>query len=140
MTLEIRPYQDRDKEGVLALWSEVFDDSPLWDNPLDDIGRKKACQSEGFLIACWDGEVVGTTMAGYDGHRGWIYYVGVCPRHRRKGIGSALLKRAEEVLLNAGCPKLNLQVRVGNPEAVAFYESLGFYVEERVSMGKLLWP
>ena len=87
-----------------------------------------------------DGALAGTCMAGYDGHRGWVHLVAVHPEHRRCGVGATLMQRAAELLAAAGCPKLNLQVRAGSPEAVAFYESLGFVVEERVSMGKRLGP
>ncbi len=55
-------------------------------------------------------------------------------------MGSALTKRAEALLTRIGCPKLNLQVRATTPEAVGFYESLGFALEERINMGKLLPP
>ena len=77
-------------------------------------------------------------MAGYDGHRGWVYYVAVSPRRRRQGIGSALMKEVEARLAQFGCPKLNLQVRATNQEVVAFYQQLGYEVEQRVSMGKRL--
>lgn len=50
------------------------------------------------------------------------------------------MKRAEALLTRSGCPKLNLQVRATTPEAVGFYESLGFALEERISMDKLLPP
>ena len=62
----------------------------------------------------------------------------VSPRYRRQGIGTALVRGAEEGLARLGCPKLNLQVRASNREVVAFYEHLGYGVEERVSMGKRL--
>jgi ribosomal protein S18 acetylase RimI-like enzyme len=140
MTINVRAYEETDRDGVLDLWDEVFPDGPLWNNPLDDIRRKLSCQAEGFLVAVVDGVIAGTAMVGFDGHRGWIYYVGVAPVFRRAGVGTALMRRAEEYLIAAGCPKLNLQVRAGNDSAVAFYQSLGFHVEERVSMGKLLWP
>jgi ribosomal protein S18 acetylase RimI-like enzyme len=91
-----------------------------------------------FFVAEEGGEVVGTALAGYDGHRGWVYYVAVEPSRRRRGVGAALMARAEEGLRALGCPKLNLQVRSSNRQAVAFYERLGYAVEERVSMGKLL--
>ena len=77
-------------------------------------------------------------MAGYDGHRGWIYYVAVSPTHRRRGIGTLLMTEVEERLARIGCPKLNLQVRSSNPEVVAFYEQLGYQVEERISLAKRL--
>jgi ribosomal protein S18 acetylase RimI-like enzyme len=48
------------------------------------------------------------------------------------------MRRAETLLDEMGCPKLNLQVRTTTPDVVGFYESLGFQVEERISMGKVL--
>ena len=77
-------------------------------------------------------------MAGYDGHRGWIYSVAVDPAHRRKGVASALMKHAEARLTERGCVKLNLQIIGTNQAVVAFYEALGYAVEDRISMGKPL--
>jgi len=75
-------------------------------------------------------------MAGYDGHRGWLYSLAVAASHRRQGIGSRLAAVAEEALTKKGCVKINLQILPGNESVAAFYESLGFSVEQRVSMGK----
>jgi len=77
-------------------------------------------------------------MAGYDGHRGWLYTVAVSPQYRRQGIGRKLVQHAESALIEMGCLKINLQVRASNAEVVAFYQRLGYLVEERISMGKLL--
>lgn len=77
-------------------------------------------------------------MAGYDGHRGWVYYLAVDPAYRRNGIGTALMEKAEGLLVQKGCPKLNLQIRADNSDLQAFYEKLGYTVEERISMGKKL--
>ncbi len=136
--LEIRPYIETDEANVAALWREVFPSAPAWNHPETDIRRKLTVQRELFLIATIDSQVVGTAMGGYDGHRGWVYYVAVSPRHRRQGIGTALMKAIEEKLTKMGSPKLNLQVRAEDREVVAFYESLGYRIEQRVSMGKLL--
>ena len=84
------------------------------------------------------GSVVGTAMAGFDGHRGWVYYLAVHPEHRRKGIGARLMARVEAWLTSVGCMKLNLQVRENNSEVVSFYRNCGYAVEQRVSMGKVL--
>ncbi len=75
-------------------------------------------------------------MAGYDGHRGWIYSVAVLPSHQRRRIGSRLLAHAEAALIRKGCVKINLQIAEGNESVARFYASLGFAVEQRVSMGK----
>ena len=136
--IRIRPYAETDEAAVARLWREVFPDAPAWNRPESDITRKLSVQRELFLVATLEEELVGTAMGGYDGHRGWVYYVAVSPRRRREGIGRALMQRIEEELTRLGCPKLNLQVRASNHEVVAFYEELGYQVEERVSMGKRL--
>lgn len=136
--VEIRTYEESDEAAVAALWREVFPDAPAHNIPEEDIRRKLAVQRDLFFVAVDGGDVVGTALAGYDGHRGWVYYVAVKPDHRLRGIGAALMKRVEEELAARDCPKLNLQVRVPNRDAVAFYEKLGYAVEERVSMGKRL--
>jgi ribosomal protein S18 acetylase RimI-like enzyme len=138
LNIEIRSYLDSDEAAVVALWREVFPGSPTWNHPETDIQRKLAVQRELFLVAVLDSEIVGTAMGGYDGHRGWVYYVAVSPRHRRQGIGTALMAGVEEGLIRIGCPKINLQVRASNDRVVSFYEQLGYKVEERVSIGKRL--
>lgn len=138
MDLEIRPYRDDDLNDVLALWREVFPDPPPWNEPRAVIATKLGVQRELFFVALKDGEIVGTAMSGFDGHRGWVYAVGVSPVLRRRGIGAALMKRVEEELAAAGCVKLNLQVRGSNAQASGFYASLGYETEDRISMGKRL--
>jgi ribosomal protein S18 acetylase RimI-like enzyme len=132
----IRPFREDDEEAVIALWNEVFPDAPPWNDPKSDIGRKLTIQRDLFLVAEMDEELVGTAMAGFDGHRGWVYYLAVSPPHRRRGIGATLMARVEEGLARLGCGKLNLQVRGSNRDAVAFYEKLGYEIEDRISMGK----
>ena len=95
-------------------------------------------QPELLLVAGHGGRVVGTVMAGYEGHRGWIHYLGVVPDLQRGGLGRALMADAERRLIALGCQKINLQVRGDNAVVVAFYERLGFEVEPRISMGKRL--
>ncbi len=129
---------ETDEAAVAALWREVFPDAPAWNHPETDIKRKLAVQRELFLVASIDSRVVGTAMAGYDGHRGWVYYVAVSPRNRRQGIGSALMSQVEQRLSEMDCHKLNLQVRASNQEVVAFYKALGYDTEERISMSKRL--
>ncbi len=77
-------------------------------------------------------------MAGYDGHRGWIYSLAVAETQQRRGVGSRLVQHAEQALGDLGCPKVNLQVRSSNSSVVEFYRSLGYDAEERISMGKRL--
>ena len=85
-----------------------------------------------------DGKIIASSMAGYDGHRGWIYYLAVSPQYQRKSYAKQMMKREEQLLKAAGCPKINLQVRATNQKVIEFYESIGFTNDEVISFGKRL--
>ena len=119
-----------------ALWREAFPDDPPWNAAEVSIPAKLALQPDLFLVAVEAGVVIGSIMAGYDGHRGWLYAVSVLGAHRRRGVGEQLVRAAEAKLAALGCSKINLQVRATNSAVAAFYERLGYAVEERISMGK----
>jgi len=93
-----------------------------------------------FLVAIEGPLVVGSVMAGYDGHRGWISRIAVLRSHWRKGIGQALITEAEKRLEMLGCIKINLQVVASDSSVVGFYRRLGYEVEERISMSKRISP
>ena len=136
--MKIRSYDPSDREQVVTLWNDVFPGSIGHNDPGQSIDRKVA-SNDGLFFVAFDGDViVGTALAGYDGHRGWLYSIAVSPDRQRCGIGTKLVRHAETVLAQRGCPKLNLQIRTDNAAVVTFYESLGFQTEERISMGKLL--
>lgn len=136
--VQVRPYGDGDEEAVVALWSRVFPGPSPWNDPRLVIATKTATQPELFFVAVVEGSVVGTAIGGFDGHRGWLYTVAVHPDWQRRAIGTALVRRVEAALVTLGCPKLNLQIVTSNAGVVAFYERLGYAIEERVSMGKRL--
>ena len=124
------------RSQVIALWETAFGYEAAHNRPGLAIDKKLAVDDDLFFVAMIDNAVVGTIMAGYDGHRGWIYSVAVAPSHRRRGIGSRLLLQAERVLTAKGCVKINLQILEGNESVTEFYASLGYAVEKRISMGK----
>jgi ribosomal protein S18 acetylase RimI-like enzyme len=136
--MQIRPYLEQDEPDVIALWKQVLPDDAPHNDPATSIRQKLAVDRELFLVAEVAGAVVGTAMGGYDGHRGWIYSVAVLAEHRHRGIGTALIHRVQAALINRGCLKVNLQVRSANAGVIAFYQKLGFSVEQLICMGKRL--
>lgn len=137
--MSIRPYQEPDEPQVVALWRAALPDSAPHNDPATVIRKKRDAGGDLFFVAESGGVVVGTAMGGYDGHRGWVYSVAVRASHRRHGVGTALVRRLEAALAERGCLKVNLQVRASNAAVVAFYERLGYGVEDRVSLGKRLY-
>jgi len=134
---QIRPFRTDDEAALVALWS-ACDLLRPWNDPHRDIRRKLTLRDDLLLVASASGELVGSVMAGYEGHRGWINYLAVAPTHRRRGLGRQLMREAEERLAAVGCPKINLQVRAGNADVLAFHEAIGYRVDEVVSLGKRL--
>lgn len=139
MAVDIRPFDAADEDAVVALWEACGLVRP-WNDPRRDIARKLTVQPELFLVAVDGDEVVGTGMAGFDGHRGWVNYLAVAPDRRQSGMGTVLMRAFEERLLALGCPKVNLQVREGNEDVLAFYARLGYTDDAVVSLGKRLIP
>lgn len=135
----LRPFHPDDTDAVIHLW-EKCGLTRSWNDPHKDIERKLTVQPELFLVALAGARIVGTVMIGYDGHRGWVNYLAVDPDTRHRGIGRDLMRRAEEELLALGCPKLNVQVRGSNEEALGFYRALGYAADDVVSLGKRLIP
>jgi ribosomal protein S18 acetylase RimI-like enzyme len=134
----ISEYGDEHFAGVEALWQEAFPNDSPWNKASAAIAEKMRFQPDLMLVALEDRLIVGSVMAGYDGHRGWISRIAVLPAHRHKGIGHALLSEAERRLAALGCIKVNLQVLETNSAVVRFYEEAGYEIEPRVSMSKHL--
>ena len=135
--MPIRRFDLADRDAVVALWRRCGLVQPEAD-PHGDIDRKLAAQPDLFFVEIIDHTLVGTVMAGYEGHRGWINYLAVEPKARRQGIGSRLMRHAEDELAKLGCPKVNLQVRGSNATVASFYESIGYQLEDRLSFGRRL--
>ncbi len=133
----IRTYQVNDEACVIELWDRCGLTRP-WNDPKKDIARKLSVQPEWFLVGVREAQVIATVMVGYDGHRGWINYLAVDPDFQRAGFGRAMMAESERILLDLGCPKINLQIRKDNLKAIAFYEKIGFTDDSVVSFGKRL--
>ena len=137
--MRVREFRDADEGAVIDLWRQAGLVRP-WNDPHRDIARKKQVQRELFLVAEDAGAVVGSAMAGYDGHRGWVYYLAVADDRRGTGVGRLLMSEVEVRLLALGCPKVNVQVRSGNEPVAAFYDRLGYAPDGATGLGKRLIP
>ena len=137
MPFALRSFAPSDEAAVVALWRAAGLTRP-WNDPHADIRRKLAVQPELFLVGELDGEIVATAMAGYDGHRGSVYYLAISPAHQRAGYGRVVMAEIERRLEALGCPKLNLMVRDDNRAALGFYQRLGYDAAAVVTLGKRL--
>lgn len=139
--IKLRPFDKGDSDKVIALWEKAGLLRP-WNDPQKDISRKlqeMAVNSYSwFWVAEADGVIIAAAMAGYDGHRGSVNYLGVDPDVQQSGIGRVIMQRIEADLIAAGCPKLNLQVRSDNVDVLAFYDRLDYQRDATLSLSKRL--
>ncbi len=135
--LTIITYRPQDEPAVLQLWEDCKLTRP-WNNPKRDIERILQVYPELFLVGFIGEILVATVIGGYDGHRGWIYYLGVLPDYRWRGYGRMMMEAVTEKLRNMGCPKINVQIRSDNTRALGFYRNLGYTNEDVISLARRL--
>ena len=136
--MKIRNYKPSDKNSVISLWKHVFNPQKPHNDPEIAIDMKTKQNDGLFFVVEENHQIIGTIIAGFDGHRGWLYSLALHPQHRRKGIGTQLVKKAIGELKKLGCLKVNLQINSDNNEVVEFYKKNGFLIEDRISMGIII--
>ncbi len=135
--MKIRCFTEEDRSSVIELWKSCKLTRP-WNDPNKDIDRKIKFQSELFLVGIVDSKLVSSAMVGYDGHRGSVFYLAVHPDYQGLGYGKQLMRYIESLLLQLGCPKLNIVVRSTNKSVLEFYDILSYKPDDIISLGKRL--
>lgn len=134
----VREITDDDVEQVVALWRECDLTRP-WNDPHRDLADARRNPTSTVLVAHdATSAVVGSVLAGYEGHRGWLYYVAVAPALQGTGLGRRLVTAAEDWLRDAGASKVRLMVRSTNTAVVGFYAKLGYEDVECTVLGRTL--
>lgn len=133
----IRQAEPADEAEVIALWQAAGLTRP-WNDPGTDFRLALANPTSCVLVAGREGGVTGAVMVGFDGHRGWVYYLATAPAHRKQGVGRRLMAAAEAWLANIGSPKIQLMVRGDNLAARGFYDAIGYELQDVVTIGKRL--
>jgi len=139
MTSAIRTFEPADEATVVRLWEQAGLTRP-WNDPHRDIARHRAVWPDLLLVAEDDGAVTGSVMVGYDGHRGWLYYLATDVARRGEGIARRLVAEAERRLLELGCPKVQLMVRRDNEQVMGFYDAIAYERIDVAMTGKRLIP
>jgi ribosomal protein S18 acetylase RimI-like enzyme len=126
-----------DTTQIIEIWEGAKLTRP-WNNPNDDIKNALTTPTSTILLLCADSQIIGTVMVGYDGHRGWIYYLAVRNEFQKKGYGKQLVQEAEKWLKSRNVPKVNLMIRNSNEAVKSFYESCKYKDDEVIVMAKWL--
>jgi ribosomal protein S18 acetylase RimI-like enzyme len=135
--VKVGPATAADRERVIALWHAAGLTRP-WNDPGADFDLALSNQTSTILLARDGGELAGSVMVGFDGHRGWVYYLASDPERRETGVGRALMAAAEGWLRALGCPRIRLMVRTDNVAALGFYKAIGYERQEVATLGRAL--
>jgi ribosomal protein S18 acetylase RimI-like enzyme len=133
----IGPATPGDVSATIALW-EACGLTRTWNDPRVDFAQAEQSDASTILLAREEGAVAGSVMVGFDGHRGWVYYLAVAEAHRRKGLGRALMEAAEAWLVAREAPKIQLMIRADNAAMRGFYDALGYAASDVTVLGKRL--
>jgi ribosomal protein S18 acetylase RimI-like enzyme len=116
-----------DYQGVYELWTNTggvglrsLDDSP------EGIGKFLERNPRSCFVAAQGESLCGVILSGHDGRRGYIYHTAVKPECRRRGLGKALARAAEEALKREGIHKIALVAFTANQGGNRFWDALGF--------------
>ncbi len=129
---EARP---NDAEAVIALWQACGLTRP-WNDPRRDYRLAVEGPCSAVLLLRDEAALAAGVMVGFDGHRGWVYYLAVAPERRRQGLGRRMMAEAETWLQARGAPKIQLMVRDDNEAALGFYEALGLERQKVATFGR----
>ena len=118
----------RFRAGALAVDAAAFD--AFW--RLDEAGLDdalKATPSTRFRVATDAGAVVGYSVCGRAGARGYVQRLAVDPGQQGRGLGRALLIDGLRWLQRRGAKSAVVNTQVGNERALQLYTALGFRLE-----------
>jgi len=135
----IRDYTPDDEMAVVQLWESCGLTRP-WNDPQKDIQRRLTAPLGAFWVGQVGDRIIASIMVGYDGHRGSVNYLAIDPEFSGQGLGRLLMEQAEALLVQLGCPKINLCVRHDNEAVLEFYQQLGYAPDHAVLLGKRLIP
>jgi len=134
MSFQIVRHSSKYQKAVIDLWKKCDLIVPQND-PVEDIQKKLEFQPQLFLIALLDGQLIGSIMVGYEGHRGWLNYLAISPNYQKQGYGKKLVFKAIDELKKFDCLKVNVQIRKNNSSAIEFYKHLGFKDDNVIGLG-----
>ena len=121
----VRPMAEEDIPAALALW-QGLPGIGLRDADSPPALARFLRRNPGLsFVAVAGGELVGVSLAGQDGRRGYLHHVAVRPDCRKRGTGRRLVEACVAALSAEGIEKVNFWVKADNADGLAFWKRLG---------------
>jgi ribosomal protein S18 acetylase RimI-like enzyme len=124
--LTFRSAVPADVDSILLFWKEAAEDSNRPADTREAVYRLIHGDADALVLVTDDALIVGSLVIGWDGWRCHLYRLAVRPDYRRRGIGTSLLKRAEERFLAVGGARADAMVLDGNDSAHELWSWAGY--------------
>lgn len=123
----VREFRSRDGDGLRSLWAAT----DVGAGAIDDMRLRKFAQRNPgtFIVVSLGDALIGAGLGGWDGRYGWLHLVTIARDHRRRGLGTQVVRRIESGLEATGCRHLRV-VDEGDPADLAFWEMIGYRRDE----------
>jgi hypothetical protein len=134
----ISQYKDEYFAGVEALWQEAFPNDAPSNKASTAIAEKIRFQPELMLVALEGPLVVGSVMAGYEGHRGGFPGSPLSECIATKGLGERCFRKLKGVWRRSAVSRSTCKsLRQTRPSSGSMRKA-GYEIEPRISMSKRL--
>jgi ribosomal protein S18 acetylase RimI-like enzyme len=126
MPLELRTGTPADVDELLGLWAEAAENAERAPDTREAVTALLGRDPEALIVAEDAGRLVGSVIAGWDGWRCHLYRLAVHPDWRRRGVGSALLRAAEDRFTTVGGARADAMVLTGNGLGQSLWQAGGY--------------
>jgi len=117
------------KDDFYADVKQILKESNLYDETWetkDHLKHKIERDPQSILIAVDNNKIIGCVFIVEDGWNGFIWRLCVKESHRKKGTGSLLMQKAEEIIKNRGIKEASLFVDTKNESLQEWYKKQGY--------------
>jgi ribosomal protein S18 acetylase RimI-like enzyme len=135
--VNVRSFRLGDYAAITSIWRETGLEQTETET-LDALAKQLAWDSELVLIAEEEGKIVGVIVGTIDGTRGYFYRLAVDPASQGHGVGKALVLALENRFRQKGATRVFIMVNQDNKKVIPFYSSLGYQVQEYITLSKIL--
>ena len=124
--IKTRAFEIADYEAAVQLWSRVEGVEIAEGDSKEEIARYLLQNSGLSRVAEDNGAIVGVSLCGHDGRRGYIYHLAVAPEYHGRGVGRKLVAECLDGLRRLGLPRALILVAGDNPQGQAFWRRCGW--------------
>ena len=130
--MHLRRALPEDAEGIVSLWKDAEATESVTAT-VEEVRRIVVRDNVAFILAIFEGGIVGSVIGTFDGWRGNIYRLAVHPSYRRRGIARTLMAATEKAFAGWEVKRVTALVEKEHEWAVGFWEAVGYLPDYRMT-------